>query len=93
MQSQILDSLSMQIGVDDLMRSKLCELEKQRDQFDAKYETSRFEDMIGFGSESAFEAKQRELEDINRKKLMHDEKIRAERERIQEEQREIERQR
>ena len=93
MQSQILDSLSMQIGVDDLMRSKLRELEKQRDQFDAKYETSRFEDMIGFGTESAFEAKQRELEDINRKKLMHDEKIRAERERIQEEQREMERQR
>ena len=49
--------------------------------------------MIGFGSETAFEAKQRELEDINRKKLIHDEKIRAERERIQEEQRELERQR
>ena len=62
------------------MRSKLRELEKARDKYDARYETSRFEDMIGFGTESAFEAKQRELEDINRKKLMHNEKLRAERE-------------
>ena len=57
LQGQILDSLSMQIGVDDMMRSKLRELEKKRDKFDVKYETSRFEAMIGFGTESAFEAK------------------------------------
>ena len=47
----------MQIGVDDLMRSKLRELNKQRDAYDVKYETSRFEEMIGFGTESAFEAR------------------------------------
>ena len=47
----------MQIGVDDLMRSRLRELGKLRDKYDVKYETSRFEDMVGFGSESAFEAK------------------------------------
>lgn len=63
----------MQIGVDDLMRSKLLELSKKRDTYDVKYETSRFEEMIGFGTESAFEAKERELEEINRKKLEHDE--------------------
>ena len=68
----------MQIGVDDMMRSKLRELEKERDKYDARYETSRFEAMVGFGTESAFEAKQRELEDINRKKLQFDEKRRAE---------------
>jgi len=39
----------MQIGVDDLMRSKLRELSKKRDTFDVKYETARFEEMIGFG--------------------------------------------
>ena len=56
LQGQILDSLSMQIGVDDMMRSKLREIEKQRDKYDVKYETSRFEAMVGFGQESAFEA-------------------------------------
>ena len=44
----------MQVGIDDMMRSKLREFEKKRDKFDAKYETSRFEDMVGFGAESAF---------------------------------------
>lgn len=56
-----------------MMRSKLRELEKQRDKYDVKYETSRFEAMVGFGTETAFEAKQRELEEINRRKLEHDE--------------------
>ena len=49
--------MAMQTGKDDIMRSKLLQLEKQRDKYDVKYETSRFEDMIGFGQESAFEAK------------------------------------
>ena len=73
------------------MRSKLRELEKLRDKYDVKYETSRFESMVGFGSESAFEARQRELEDINRKKMLHDEKLRQDRERILEEERERQR--
>lgn len=51
-----------------MMRSKLRELEKRRDKFDVKYETSRFEAMIGFGEESAFDAKQRELNEINERK-------------------------
>ena len=63
----------MQIGVDDMMRSKLREVEKKRDKYDVKYETSRFEAMIGFGSESAFEAREKELEDINRNKELYDE--------------------
>lgn len=62
----------MQIGIDDMMRSKLREFEKKRDKFDVKYETSRFEAMVGFGAESAFEAKQRELEEINHRKMLHD---------------------
>jgi len=78
----------MQIGVDDMMRSKLREIEKMRDNYDVKYETSRFEAMIGFGTESAFEAKQKELEEINRKKLEHDDKLREEKERQLEEFRE-----
>ncbi len=69
LQGQILDSLSMQIGVDDMMKSKLREVEKQRDNYDVKYETSRFEAMIGFGTETAFDAKQKELEEINLKKF------------------------
>ena len=63
----------MRVGVDDLMRSKLIELQKKRDSYDAKYETTRFEEMILFGTESAFEARQKELEELNRKKLLHDE--------------------
>lgn len=55
-----------------MMRSKLREIEKNRDKYDVKYETSRFEAMVGFGTESAFEAKQRELEEIGRSKLIHD---------------------
>lgn len=78
----------MQIGVDDMMRSKLREIEKMRDKYDVKYETSRFEAMIGFGTESAFEAKQKELEEINRKMLEHDDKLREEKERQLEEFRE-----
>ena len=66
----------MQIGVDDMMRSKLREVEKKRDKYDVKYETSRFEAMIGFGSESAFEAREKELEDINRNKELYDEQQR-----------------
>ena len=58
------------------MRSKLREVEKKRDKYDVKYETSRFEDMIGFGSESAFEAREKELEDINRNKELYDEQQR-----------------
>ena len=64
--------MAMQTGKDDIMRSKLLQLEKQRDKYDVKYETSRFEDMVGFGQESAFEAKQRELAELNAKKLEHD---------------------
>ena len=66
----------MRIGVDDLMRSKLVELEKKRDSFDAKYETSRFEAMIGFGTESAFEAREKELKELNELRLVHEEKVR-----------------
>ena len=73
------------------MRSKLKELEQERDKYDARYETSRFEDMIGFGTETAFEAKQREIEEINRRKMLHDEKMRAEREALLEQEREKER--
>ena len=58
------------------MRSKLREVEKKRDKYDVKYETSRFEAMIGFGSESAFEAREKELEDINRNKELYDEQQR-----------------
>ena len=71
-----------------MMRSKLLELEKLRDKYDVKYETSRLENMVGFGNESAFEARQHELEEINRKKMLHDEKLRQDRERVQEEERE-----
>lgn len=31
------------------------ELRKERDKFDVKYETSRFENMISFGDELAFD--------------------------------------
>lgn len=63
-----------------MMKSKLRKIEKQRDNYDVKYETSRFEAMIGFGTETAFDAKQKELEEINRKKLLYEDKIRAEKE-------------
>ena len=81
----------MQIGVDDMMRSKLREIEKKRDQFDVKYETSRFEQMVGFGSETASEAREKELEEINRQKLIHEEKKRQEREMKEAEERERQR--
>ena len=81
----------MQIGVDDMMRSKLREIEKKRDQFDVKYETSRFEQMVGFGSETAFEAREKELEEINRQKLIHEEKKRQEQEMKEAEERERQR--
>ena len=74
-----------------MMRSKLREIEKKRDQFDVKYETSRFEQMVGFGSETAFEAREKELEEINRQKLIHEEKKRQEREMKEAEERERQR--
>lgn len=52
----------------DALREKQRGLEQQRAAFDVKYETSRYEDMVCFGGESAFEARRQEQEAVNRSK-------------------------
>ena len=50
------------------------ELVKERDKFDVKYETSRFENMISFGDEFAFDVMQQEKHEIAYKNAEYNER-------------------
>lgn len=50
------------------------ELVKERDKFDVKYATSRFENMISFGDEFAFDVMQQEKHEIAYKNAEYNER-------------------